>query len=374
MIDFIYLDEPDMIAAGVTDMARCVDSMEDALVLMRQGDYVMAGENHNSHGAMLTFPAEPKFAGMPKDGPDRRIMAMPAYLGGRFGTSGVKWYGSNAENRKKGLPRSILMFALSDADTGAPLAIMSANLLSAYRTGAVPGVGVKHLARKDAEVAAVIGPGVIAKTTVEATLTQRPSVHTVKVKGRSASGVQSFADFIAEKYPAVSVVAVDTVEEALDGADIVISTATTGSGGLESYAYFPTEALKPGALVVVPAPARFDDELILSDRSRLIVDSSGLYEAWREEYGPGAYDLLGIPGIYFLDLVEQGKIPTSRVEEISDIATGERPGRQNDEEIIIYSVGGMPVEDVAWATDVYHRAVEQGVGQKLNLWDSPTLA
>ncbi|MFT4233092.1 MAG: tyramine oxidase subunit B [Leucobacter sp.] len=374
MIDFIYLDEPDMIAAGVTDMVRCVDSMEDALVAMRRGDYVMAGENHNSHGAMLTFPAEPEFEGMPKDGPDRRVMAMPAYLGGRFRTTGVKWYGSNAENRKKGLPRSILMFALSDSDTGAPLAIMSANLLSAYRTGAVPGVGVKHLAREDAETVAVVGPGVIAKTTVEATLALRPSVRTVKVKGRSAAGVASFAEFVAERFPGVSVVPVDSVEEALAGADIVISTATTGSGGLESYAYFPAEALKPGALVLVPAPARFDDELILSERSRLVVDSSGLYEAWREEYGAGAYDLLGIPGIHFLDLVEEGRIPGSRVEEIADIATGERPGRRNDEEIIIYSVGGMPVEDVAWATDVYHRAVERGIGRRLNLWESPALA
>lgn len=373
MIDFIYLDEPDTIRAGVTDMAACVDSMEDALVCMRQGDYVMAGEDHNSHGAMLTFPAEPAFAGMPKDGPDRRYMAMPAYLGGRFGNCGVKWYGSNAENRKKDLPRSILMFALSDADTGAPLAIMSANLLSAYRTGAVPGVGVKHLAKADASTVAVIGPGVIARTTFEAAMSQRPTISTVRVKGRSAAGVESFSAFIAEKYPNVTVIAVDTVEEALAGADIVISAATTGSGGLESYAYFSTEALKPGVLVLVPAPARFDDELILSGRSRLVVDSSGLYNAWRDEYGPGAYDMLGIPGIRFLDLVDQGAIPAERVEEIADIATGALPARRDDE-IIIYSVGGMPVEDVAWATDIYHRALEGGIGTRLNLWDAPALA
>ncbi|MEI5579377.1 2,3-diaminopropionate biosynthesis protein SbnB, partial [Streptomyces brasiliscabiei] len=80
---------------------------------------------------------------MPKPTADRRLMAMPAYLGGDFQTSGVKWYGSNIANREKGLPRSILMFILSDTDTGAPLAYMSANLLSAYRTGAVPGVGAR---------------------------------------------------------------------------------------------------------------------------------------------------------------------------------------------------------------------------------------
>ena len=53
---------------------------------------------------------------------------MPAYLGGRYQMAGMKWYGSNVENKEKGLPRSILMMILSDKDTGAPLSFMSANL------------------------------------------------------------------------------------------------------------------------------------------------------------------------------------------------------------------------------------------------------
>ena len=85
-IDFLYLNEPDMIAAGVTDMARCVDVMEETLVLLRRGDFRMAGANAMSHGAMISFPKEPEFENMPADGPDRRFMAMPAYLGGRLRT------------------------------------------------------------------------------------------------------------------------------------------------------------------------------------------------------------------------------------------------------------------------------------------------
>ena len=151
-IDFIYLSEPDMIKAGVTDMPGCVDTMDEMFTLLYKGDYRMAGPNSDSHGAMITFPDDSPFPLMPKPTADRRLMAMPAYLGGNFQTSGVKWYGSNIANREKGLPRSILMFILSDTDTGAPLAYMSANLLSAYRTGAVPGVGARYLARKDSKV------------------------------------------------------------------------------------------------------------------------------------------------------------------------------------------------------------------------------
>ena len=51
----------------------------------------------------------------------------------------------------------------------------------------------------------------------------------------------------------------------------------------------------------------------------------------------------------------------------------EAPARQNDDEIILMSVGGMPVEDVAWATVVYENALKLGIGVKLNLWDQPEL-
>ena len=113
-ISFKYLSEQDMIEAGVMNMDECVEVMEDMLLTLNRGDYVMGGQNHNSHGCMVTFPDDPQFLGMPKNGDDRRFMAMPAYLGGKYQMAGMKWYGSNVENKKKGLPRSILMMMLND--------------------------------------------------------------------------------------------------------------------------------------------------------------------------------------------------------------------------------------------------------------------
>ena len=124
-IKFLYLSEPDMIRAGVKNMDQCVDAMEDLLLTLNRGDYMMAGVNHNSHGAQVSFPDNPQFEDMPKNADDRRFMAMPAYLGGKYKMAGMKWYGSNVENKAKGLPRSILMMMLNDKDTGAPLALMS---------------------------------------------------------------------------------------------------------------------------------------------------------------------------------------------------------------------------------------------------------
>jgi ornithine cyclodeaminase len=74
-----------------------------------------------------------------------------------------------------------------------------------------------------------------------------------------------------------------------------------------------------------------------------------------------------------MDMIAEGKMTRDQLEDIGAIVSGDTPGRTNDEEIIIMSVGGMPVEDVAWGTVIYRNALERGIGQKLNLWDVPVL-
>ena len=227
-IDFLYLNEEDMIKAGVKDMPGCIEAIEEMFRLMKKGDYRMGGANGNSHGVMMVFPEESPFPNMPTDGPDRRFMAMPAYLGGSFDMAGMKWYGSNGENRKKGLPRSILTLILNDKDTGAPLAYMSANILSAYRTGAVPGVGFKYFAREDADTVGIIGPGVMSKTAFAAAMAVRPGIKNVKIKGSSAKSrsAGNFAKYLEQKYPSLeNIQIVDSEEAAVRDCDI-ISIAT----------------------------------------------------------------------------------------------------------------------------------------------------
>src|ERR1035437_9666091 len=119
---FLFLSESDKVAAGVEDVARSIDVAEEVFRLLHEGDYVMGGLEHNSHGLVLIFSKSSPFPNMPLAGPDRRFSAMPAYVGGRFDLCGVKWYGSNAANRERGLPRSILTVMLNDREPGQPLA------------------------------------------------------------------------------------------------------------------------------------------------------------------------------------------------------------------------------------------------------------
>ncbi|AIR91066.1 tyramine oxidase subunit B [Pseudomonas cremoricolorata] len=373
-IDFIYLSEQDMIRAGVTDMPACVDTMEEMFGLLYHGDYRMAGPNSDSHGAMITFPEQSPFATMPKPTADRRMMAMPAYLGGNFQTAGAKWYGSNIANREKGLPRSILMLTLNDADTGAPLAHMSANLLSAYRTGAIPGVGARHLARKDAKVIGLAGPGVMGKTTVAAFMAVCPQVDTLKIKGRSQKSLDTFLGWVNETFPQIThIEVVQTLEEVVRGADLVSYCSSGEVGDPSRYPLVKREWVKPGAFLAMPAPCSIDAGMEQAD-VRKVVDNTGLYEAWFDELPKPAHHHVPLVGVRFMDLIAEGSLDAAQVEDLGKIVAGHAPGRRNDEEIILMSVGGMPVEDVAWGTVVYRNALERGIGVRLNLWETPVLS
>ncbi|MCI6683433.1 MAG: tyramine oxidase subunit B [Roseburia faecis] len=372
-IKFLYLSEPDMIKAGVKNMDQCVEAMEDLLVTLNKGDYVMAGVNHNSHGAQVIFPDDPQFEGMPKNADDRRFMAMPAYLGGKYQMAGMKWYGSNCENKASGLPRSILMMLLNDKDTGAPLALMSANLVSCYRTGAIPGVGAKYLAGKDSETVTIIGPGVMGRTCLLAFLSVCPKITTVKVKGRGQRSLHAFEEFVKKECPQIQqVIVCDSMEEAVKDSDIICVTSTAPVKEID-FPYIAEDWVKKGALICLPSAARFDDDFLIN-RCKKVVDNYKLYEAWAEEFPYPSYEMVQIIGSKFTDYLHEGRIQREDIVDIADIINKKHPGRESDDEIIVYSVGGMPVEDIAWGGTVYRNALKEGIGVELPLWDQPDMA
>lgn len=372
-IKFLYLSEPDMIKAGVKNMDQCVEAMEDLLVTLNKGDYVMAGVNHNSHGAQVIFPDDPQFEGMPKNADDRRFMAMPAYLGGKYQMAGMKWYGSNCENKASGLPRSILMMVLNDKDTGAPLALMSANLVSCYRTGAIPGVGAKYLAGKDSETVTIIGPGVMGRTCLLAFLSVCPKITTVKVKGRGLRSLHAFEEFVKKECPQIQqIIVCDSMEEAVKDSDIICVTSTAPVKEID-FPYIAEDWVKKGALICLPSAARFDDDFLIN-RCKKVVDNYKLYEAWAEEFPYPSYEMVQIIGSKFTDYLHEGRIQREDIVDIADIINKKHPGRESDDEIIVYSVGGMPVEDIAWGGTVYRNALKEGIGVELPLWDQPDMA
>lgn len=368
-IEFLYLSEPDTIAAGVNNRAGCVDVCEEVFGLLGKGDYLMGGPNHNSHGMGIIFPKESPFPNMPIAGPDRRFFAMPAYLGGRFDCCGNKWYGSNAANKEKQLPRSILTVMLNDKDTGAPLCLMSANLLSAARTGAVPAVAARHLARKDSEVVAVIGCGPINKSCLEHILTQVPNVKKVLCFDIFEEPAQKIAQFVKDNYD-LEVAIMSDLQEAVSEADVV----TVAASRLKPL-HFDYSWLKKGATVLLSGPAQGDDDFW--KKSRIVYDHIGLHEAYVSEAvesGDIAGYYAGVIGGPLYTLIDKGELPPLKEStSIGQIINGDKPSRQNDEEVIIFVACGMAVFDVGWGYEIYQNALKEGIGDTLLLWDKPAL-
>lgn len=374
-VEILFLNEEDMIKAGVLDAERCVDVVGEVVSLLSQEDYLMGGKDHNDHGIQLIFPQKSPIKGFPlEDSADRRFMSMPAYLGGRFHLAGEKWYGSNARNAKKGLPRSILMVTLNDVETGQPLAYMSANLLSAMRTGAMPGLTAWHLAKKDSKVLTLLGAGVINRTSLMAIMSKVPTIEKLKIRGSSATsktalGMKKFAE---ETYPQLKeIIVCETLEEAICDADIISEAVSVPWG---KWPRLEPEWIKPGCLIISSGTMDLDLDFIEKHVTK-VVDNIHMYEEYIQVYQ--LYDeegnrlSSGTPGMFFVNMVSDGKIQKSEIQHLGEIVRGITPGRTSDDEIILVSLGGMPILDVGWGYECYKSAQEKGIGTKLKLWDEP---
>ena len=366
--DFSYLNEADMIKAGVLDYKHCVDVLDEMFKLIGQGDYIMGGPNGNEHGIKVSFPDHPQFQGMPANGPDRRFMAMVGYLGGRFHVSGCKWYGSNVINPSRGLPRSILMVTLNDPDTCEPIAIMSGNLISGMRTGCVPGVGVKYLAKQSSEVCTCIGAGPISKACLGGMMAEAKNIKKIAVFDINDVNADKFISFAKETYK-IDVVKCTTMEEAVRMGDI-ISIATSRLKPV----ILKNEWLKAGSTLLLTGACHLDAEYITS--AKIVFDNPKMHKAYmddarRSDAGIEAtYNSMMAGDIY--RQIDAGKLPPmDKAIGLGDIADGKAQGRTNDEERFILQTSGMPSEDLAWGFEIYSAAKAKGLGKVLEVWDDP---
>ncbi|MGN0363553.1 MAG: tyramine oxidase subunit B [Bilifractor sp.] len=377
-IQFRYLSEPDMIRAGVLDAGRCMETVKEVLGLLSDGDILMGGRNHREHGMQLIFPEKSPIPGFPlADSPDRRFMSMPGYLGGRFHIAGEKYYGSNGRNVSRGLPRSILMCTLSDVETGQPLAYFSANLLSAMRTGAVPAVMAQYTVKSPVHTLTLLGAGEINKACMDCFAVAFPEIEHVKIKGSSPES-RSAADmkqFIEKKFPSIKQVEIcATLKEAVSETELISEAVSSIP---RQWPVVDPAWLAPGTTIISSGTMDFTDHDFIADHMKKVVDSRGMYQEYikvYQEYDKNGNRIsTGTPGIFFEEMVADGRIPDSEITEIGDIIRGRKKGRTNDEDIYLISAGGMPILDIGWGYECVKRAEERNIGQVLTVWDEPYL-
>jgi alanine dehydrogenase len=265
---------------------------------------------------------------------DREFFAlMPAYDPGHD-LLGAKLVSVVPRNASKGLHTHLASISLLNPDTGELMAVMDGRWITEIRTAAVSAVSVRHVARGDATVLAILGSGVQARSHVQA-MSQVRRFRTIRAWSPTPEHLQRFA---AE----YSVEASRSAAEAVRGADVVVRATSSVTPVIES------AWVSPGAHVIAigacrPSQREIDPALV--GRARLIVDSK---EAALQESG---------------DVIPFG--PDHVKAELGDIVAGRAPGRTSADEITLFKSLGLAIEDVAAAGLVYRAAKAAGRGTEV---------
>ncbi len=331
-IKFLYLSQEDVVRAGVLDMARTLEDIEKVFRLYAEDKVIMPAKN------LIDFYDDHEYRG--------HIVSMPCYVGDDIDVVGIKWAAGFPKNPiRYDLPLGIDVIILSDPHSGRPLAIMDGTIITAMRTSAVTGIAIRYLARADSEHVAVIGAGVIGRTTLMALPHVLPKLKEVRLYDIRREKSELLArDFKGELPVMVS----KSLDKAVRGADVVVTATTSRNKFVRS------EWISKGCLCVQVGTNEFSEEVVLR-ADKVVVDN------WEQirKYGKSM----------LCKLYEEGYI--KRVLELPFIVAGKQPGRESPEELIFFDSFGMACEDIIVAYRIYKNAIQQGLGEYLYLWRKP---
>jgi ornithine cyclodeaminase/alanine dehydrogenase len=304
-------------------------SEEDVTSLVSPGEAIPVIEDcfHRIAAAQVELMPRRRFAAA-----DGSFAVMAAADRG-LGVAGVKSYAVAAG-------RVEFVVCLFDLADGSLVALIAADRLGQVRTGAASGVAAKHLARPGAESLGLIGAGWQAESQLAAIRDAVPTIERVVVSSRTHERAAAFA----ERHGAE---VAESPAEA--GACDVVVTATSSKDPV-----LRGDWLSPGALVCAiganVATARELDSQVIARATLVCCDS---LEDARLESG----DLI--------EPVAAGQLDWLEVQELHSIVARELPGRQRDDDVIVFKSNGIAPWDVALGHEVVRRARERGVGVTL---------
>jgi len=266
------------------------------------------------------------------------FLASPAY-NMESGDAGVKWVNLFSKHAPE-LPASYgNLLILSHSDNAQPYAIIEATPVTTMRTAGGHGaVAAKYLAKKESESLAVIGCGEQAKAGIQALLYLFPSLRDIKLFDISQASMNAVSRLFSEK---ANIQCCSDAQSAVENADIVFML-TTAQKPIVQF-----EWLKKGAFVsglysfndLDPESSRKADKWYLGSRE---VDGHNIIDfPAMQKYSLSHKDVFG---------------------DMGEVLTGKCLGRENDNEIIVYTHMGMAALDLALGKIIYQRAVENNCG------------
>jgi alanine dehydrogenase len=250
-----------------------------------------------------------------------------------LGYAGVKTYAAYAE----GVSFVVALFA---SDRPELVALIEADHLGRLRTGAASAVAAKHLVREGATTLGVIGCGGQAETQVTCIRAAVPSIERVVAYCRTERNLKAFCKKMGA----------EPGESHRDAAaqDVVVTITTSQDPVLRG------EWLQPGALVCAAGAnngsARELDDVVLERASLVCCD-------WLPQARAESADLF--------EPVQHGVLDWLEVHELHEVVSGELPGRQSPDDIVLFKSNGIASWDLAIAAAAVERARERGVGTDL---------
>ena len=327
-----FLSGPDIESLGLTH-AEIVAAVEDAVRAHGDGRVVVEPRVHlvpDNHGA----------------GHFNVLRGHLSAVGGQAGVSGVKVVGDFVANYAAGLPSELGLLTLYDPETGVPLAIMDATMITACRTGAMTAVGARYLARRDSRVLGHVGARGTAFWNI-VLLDEMFDLDEIRITSRRPESREAFAQELAA-VTGTRIRVTATAEEAFDRADILVEASRL----TEPEPLLRTGSVQPGAFVVPYGTVSAVELDLLDVMDKVVVDD------WREAQS-GRFGALRRH-------VDTGRLSAASLHaELGQVVTGRRPGRERDDERILFWHRGLAILDIAVGLAILRRAEQQRAGTML---------
>jgi alanine dehydrogenase len=237
------------------------------------------------------------------------------------------------------------------AESGEMVALIEADYLGQMRTGAASGVGTRVMAREDARTVGIVGTGLQARTQLEAVVVALARrIERVRAFGRDPQRRETFSEEMAERL-GVPVTPVSSAEEAVRGADVLITSTTSKTPVVEGR-WLDRGAHINAIGVNYAEKSEIDAEAV----RRCDVIAADSVEQSKVEAG---------------DLIQAFGDDASRwaaVRELSAIVAGKVPGRTSRDQITLFKSNGIAIEDIVVGGRVYELARERGLGREIPMW------
>ncbi|HPD98350.1 MAG TPA: ornithine cyclodeaminase family protein [Synergistales bacterium] len=275
------------------------------------------------------------------------IHAMPCYVGGDVDAAGIKWVAGYPINQARGLPYITGIMCLNESETGFAKAIMDANWITAWRTGAATGICARHMADPSSETIAVIGLGVQGRTNTMALAEALPKLKTVKIYDAFEAQVAKYTSLVEPDLKGIDVVPCKSVEETVKDADVVVTCTPIVA---DPERFVKSKWLKEDVLAVaVDYDSAFDAD-VMTGATAFVCDDMNQY-LWTQEHG-----------VYF----QKGYPTESQIlGDMGHLCAGkkkvERKGRRGA------VLMGIASHDIMTANLIFDQAKARGVGRMVEI-------